>query len=209
MPFHQSLIPLAACLSAVVSLSCTNGDSDLSGPNRIVGLALTPATATLERGQTLQLVADLRDGEGAVLTGHRLIWSTSNDAVAAVSSAGLVTAVGDGAAGITVTVEGRSVTSRITVRPSIAVIEITPESPTVAVGRTVQLTAVARGSAGTVLAGPVFEWISSDPRIATVGVGKVGGIRPGSVVVEARADGRSGSTPVTVVPASEPPPDPR
>jgi uncharacterized protein YjdB len=209
MPFRRSLIPLAACLWAVVSLSCGDGGSDLSGPDRIASLALTPATATLERGQTLQLVVDLRDREGAALTGHRLTWSTSNDAVAAVSSAGLVTAVGDGAAGITVTVEGRSVTSRITVRPSIAVIEITPESPTVAVGRTVQLTAVARGSAGTVLAGPVFEWISSDPRIAAVGVGKVRGIRPGSAEIEAKADGKSGTTTVTVVPASEPPADPR
>jgi uncharacterized protein YjdB len=205
MPLRRTLTSFVVCLSTASLSSC--GESDLSGPGRVATLALTPGTARLEPGQTLQLTATVYDLAGAVLTGHALIWSTSNDAVAAVSSTGLVTALRTGSAGITASAGETSVTSRITVGFSVASVVITPEDPIISVGRSVQLKATAMASGGTVLAGPVFQWASSDLRIAPVVVGKVRGIRPGVVVVEATTEGVTGTTTVTVLGAGEPPAD--
>ncbi len=207
MLLHRTLTAFAACLCAASLLSCGD-DSDLSGPGRIASLALTPANVRLEPGQTAQLTALVYDANGAVLTGHDGTWRTSDADVATVSSSGLVTGVGNGTAGVSIAVEGRSVTARITVGFSIAEVEISPGEPVVMVGQGLQLEATAFGAGGKVLVGPIFEWSSSDRRVATVSVGKLRGLRPGTVLIEARSEGRSDTTTATVIPASTVPQDP-
>jgi uncharacterized protein YjdB len=209
MPLRRALAPLALCTASVVATSCNDGGSDLGGPDRVATLALTPGAARLEPGQTLQLSVEAYNLEGEVLTGETPTWRSSDGDVATVSPAGLVTAVDVGTAGITAAIGDRSVTARITVGATIASVEITPESPTLFVGRSVQLRATARGPAGTVLPAQIFEWRSSDTRIAPVNVGKVRGIRPGVASIVAPTEGKSDTTTVTVVPPGDLPTDPR
>lgn len=208
MPLRRSLVALSISLSAGLALSCSGDGSDL-GPGRVYTVAVTPGNARLEPGQTVQLSVSVYDLEGTLLTGESPTWRTSDDAVATVSSTGLVTAVDVGTAGVTAVVEGRSVTARITVGQLITTIEITPEAPEITVGRSVQLKATAYGPGGKALASQIFEWSSSDLRVAPVNVGKVRGIRPGVALIEATTDGKSDTTTVTVVIAGEPLPDPR
>jgi trimeric autotransporter adhesin len=209
MLLRHTLTRFAVCTAAAAGLSCGDGESDLGGPGRVATLAVTPGSARLEPGQTLQLHLEAYDLEGAALQGESSTWRTSDDGVATVSSSGLVTAVDVGAAGITALVEERSVTARITVGATIASVEITPESPALSVGRSVQLMATARGPGGTVLPSQIFEWRSSDTRVAPVNVGKVRGIRPGVATIVATTEGKSDTTTVTVYPPGELPTDPR
>ncbi len=65
-------------------------------------------TLVLNVGDTYQLAAIPRDANGNALTGRTITWTTSAAAVAKVSSAGLVTAMAEGSAMITATVEGKS-----------------------------------------------------------------------------------------------------
>src|SRR5438309_1769089 len=66
----------------------------------VASVTVTPASASVQAGQTQQLSATLKDANGNILTGRTVTWSSSNTAVATVSSSGLVTAKVAGAATI-------------------------------------------------------------------------------------------------------------
>jgi len=83
----------------------------------VASVTVSPATASVATGGTIQLTATPKDGSGNPLTGRTVTWSSSNTAVATVSGGGLVSGVAAGSATITATSEGQSGTSAITVTP--------------------------------------------------------------------------------------------
>src|SRR5439155_1211866 len=78
-------------------------------------VTVTPASASIQQGQTIQLTATPKDANGNALTGRGVTWSSSNTSVATVNSSGLVSCVVAGSATITATSEGQSGTSAVTV----------------------------------------------------------------------------------------------
>src|SRR3989442_2894710 len=81
----------------------------------VASVTVTPASASVPQGATVQLTATPRDGNGTALTGRVVTWGSNNTAVATVSGSGLVSGAGAGAATITATSEGQSGTAAITV----------------------------------------------------------------------------------------------
>ncbi len=81
----------------------------------VASVTVTPPSASVSAGQTLQLSATLKDASGNTLTGRTVAWTTSNASAATVSASGLVSGVAAGAATITATSEGQSGTAAITV----------------------------------------------------------------------------------------------
>jgi parallel beta-helix repeat protein len=82
----------------------------------VATVMVSPATASVPTGQTVQVTATLRDSGGNVLSGRSVTWATSNVPLATVSGSGLVTGVTTGTATITAaTSEGKSGTAAITV----------------------------------------------------------------------------------------------
>lgn len=81
----------------------------------VASVTVSPASAALVPQQTIQLAAETRDAGGAALTGRDVTWTTSQNTVATVSGAGLVTAVAPGTATITAASEGKSGTAQVTV----------------------------------------------------------------------------------------------
>jgi PKD repeat protein len=83
----------------------------------VASVDVSPASATIVEGETVQLTATSKDAAGVSVPGCAVTWSTDTPAVAAVSSSGLVTGLADGlvAATVTATAEGVSDTSSITV----------------------------------------------------------------------------------------------
>jgi len=81
----------------------------------VAAVTVSPATASLMAGQTVQLTATLKDANGNILTGRPVTWSSNTTGVATVNSTGIVTAKVAGTATITATSEGRSGTSAVTV----------------------------------------------------------------------------------------------
>lgn len=59
---------------------------------RVMSVVITPAADTLAVGAQRQLVAVAHSSSGATLADRMFTWSSSNDAIASVSNAGLVTA---------------------------------------------------------------------------------------------------------------------
>ncbi|HKN68613.1 MAG TPA: Ig-like domain-containing protein, partial [Gemmatimonadaceae bacterium] len=105
------------CIGSRCSTSRTDyGSFDVTVINPpVASVAVDPATSTIAPGSTTQLTAVLKDAKGNVLTGRTVTWSSSNEAVAKVDGAGLVTTVGTGSATITATSEDKTGTATVTV----------------------------------------------------------------------------------------------
>jgi len=84
----------------------------------VASVTVSPASASVPAGQTVQLSATLRDANGNILTGRSVTWASNNTSVATVTGTGLVTGKVAGSATITATSEGQSGTAAITVTPS-------------------------------------------------------------------------------------------
>lgn len=81
----------------------------------VATVAVAPPTLSLAPGGTQQLAVTARDAVGTEIADRPVTWSTSDAAVATVSAAGLVTAVGGGGATITATIDGVAGASGVTV----------------------------------------------------------------------------------------------
>lgn len=70
-------------------------------PPPVATVQVTLALSTIMVGSTTQASATLKDATGSTLGGRTVTWSSSNQAVATVSSAGIVSGVAAGTAVIT------------------------------------------------------------------------------------------------------------
>jgi uncharacterized protein YjdB len=86
----------------------------------VATVAVAPNPASVGAGATTQLTAALADDQGAALTGRIVTWSSDNEAVALVTSTGLVSGRVPGTAVITATSEGRSGSTTVTVTGTVA-----------------------------------------------------------------------------------------
>jgi WD40 repeat protein len=173
-----------------------------SSSSPVASVDVSPDSASVAVGGTVQLAAALTDAGGEPLIGRAVTWASGDAAVATVSGAGLVTAVAEGTTTITATSEGKSGTARITVRatPSgVASVEVTPAAPTIAAGSTVQLTATPKDAQGQPLSGRTVTWATNAPPAATVSsTGRVTGVAAGTAIITATSEGIQGTSSVTV-----------
>ncbi len=174
-------------------------------------VVLTTPPATLPIGETFQLGGTIRDARGGLLLDRTITWSSSNARVASVSASGLVTALGQGSAKITGSVEGKTAAVTITVPAPAAVVTtvaLSPSSAALDVGETAQLSATPQDQRGGAMDRPV-TWTSSNAGVATVSrSGLLAAVGAGNAVITASADGKSGSLSVTVTAKAGPGPGP-
>lgn len=79
------------------------GGGGTSAAAPVASIAITPDTATILAGHTLQLSATLRDANGNPLTGRVVMWASESTALATVSATGLVQGLAAGVTTITAT----------------------------------------------------------------------------------------------------------
>src|SRR4029077_10769174 len=129
----------------------------------VASVTVSPSSANLQTGQTVQLTATARDASGNTLSGRAMTWTSTNASVATVNGSGLVTGAGAGSATITATSEGQSGTSSVTVTfVPVASVTVAPAAASVQVGQTVQLTATPRDANGNALSGRAVTWSSTN-----------------------------------------------
>ncbi len=174
-------------------------------PRAPASVEVSPSSVTLTGvGQTAQLAAVVRDGQGAAISGAAVSWRSSATGVATVSSGGLVTAVDDGQATITAASGSASGTATVTVRigttSAPASVEVSPSSVTLTgVGQTAQLAAVVRDGQGAAISGAAVSWRSSATGVATVSSGGlVTAVDDGQATITAASGSASGTATVTV-----------
>jgi uncharacterized protein YjdB len=174
-------------------------------PIPVSTVAIAPLTSPLTVGDNVQLSATTKDSAGNVL-GRSVTWTSSDVSVGTVSATGLLTAKAAGSTTITAAVEGKSATLKVDVQaPRVASVTVTPATPTLAAGRTVQFTAALSDAQGQPVSGRPVTWATSDTALATVGAtGLVTTRSQGQVTITASSDGKSGGTAVTVVDLTPP-----
>src|SRR5207302_712258 len=130
--------------------------------------SVSPMSASVTVGQTVQLAATTTDAAGNVLSGRAVAWTSSDLGVATVSSSGLVSALAVGSATLAATSEGHGATVALTVSSvPVASVVVSPASSSAQVGASVQFTAVPKDLAGNALTGRAVSWVSSNGSVVT------------------------------------------
>ena len=182
-----ALLGLAGCLDLKTTAdACT--------------ISVAPATLTLPVNGASSIVGTAFDCNGNSIRNKRISYSSSNTAVATVTTEGNVIAVGLGGATVSAVADGKSASVQVTVTPETAAnVTITPSTLTLRRTNTRQLTATARNNQNTIITGRTFRWGSSNSSIVSVDQnGLLTALTPGTVVISAEADQTSGSASVTV-----------
>lgn len=172
-------------------------------PTAVASVVVVPSHANVTVGGSMQLRAQTLDAGGVNLPGRSVMWASSDENVATVDDAGLVTARLPGAATITATSEGKTGSTGVTVNPvPVSSVLVSPASDTIVVGDSAQLTATPRDASANALTGRAVTWQSSAPGVATVSsTGMVHAVAEGSATITATSETVSGTATVTVAPA--------
>ncbi len=185
-----------------------------TNPVAVVGVSL--ASSSIGVGVSTLASARTYDGNGNLLTGRAVTWSTSNPQVATVGVTGVVTGVAAGTATVTASSEGQSGSASITVTATqpgaapVATVSVSLGASSVAAGGTTQATAVAQDANGNVLTGRTVSWSSATPAVATIdGVtGAITAVSAGTTLITATIEGHAGTATLTVTSGGGSPPPP-
>jgi hypothetical protein len=174
-------------------------------PAAVVAVNLVPSTLSLPLGSSgpLQALATMSDGTTQNVT-TSATWSSTPLVVAAVNAQGAVTAVGKGAAQVSVAYQGITGSAAITVGPAALVsIAVSPNQVSLPVGEAQQLTATGTFTDGTTQdLTQSATWISSLPATATVSAaGSAVAKAVGTATISATSGSVTGTANVVVTPA--------
>src|SRR5215831_15066198 len=164
--------------SSMISATFNTADGPVTGAASLgvivtlKSLTITPVNPSIANGTSLQLTATgiFSDGSTQNLTAS-VSWTSSSNAIATVSSSGLVTGVAVGSATITAVQAGGfgvvSATTTVTVTNAVLTsITITPANSSIAAGTSEQLKATGNFSDGTTQDLTAFvTWASSAPPV--------------------------------------------
>ena len=188
---------------AAASLVAAACDSTKPLPPAVL---VSPASLTLEDGQSAKITATLRNPKAS----RSVTWSSSNSAIAKVDATGSVTAVANGTATVLVKMADDSTINTavpVTVSgPAVATMTVTPPVATVFIGTSgIGLIARLRAADGRVLTGRSVTWATPNASVATVSAsGVVRGIAPGGpIALTATSEGRTATALVRVTHAAE------
>ena len=192
--------------AALAALLACGGDGGRStGPLEQTRLVRSISIAVPGRilvGDTLTLAADVRDADGALVTGRALSWSSSDPSIATVSDSGRVTGVGPGTAEISASADGTKGTTQVLVAAvPVFGVAIVPLATAPIAGQTTALSVVLTDRNGAPLSDRRVSWSSSAPIVGTIDtIGRFQALSPGPTNVVARSEGVADTLAIAVVP---------
>lgn len=166
-------------------------------------LTISPASATIALGGSVDFTATLRDTAGNVVEDANVTWTSSDVTAVSVRSMGPQVGKAMGLAGgpatITAAAGGLTATASVTVGVPVVTVGMTPAGDSILIGDTLVVTATPRDAFGRAMAGQSITWLSDHPEFATVAAGGVVvGVAEGTARVSATAGGFAGVTTVAV-----------
>jgi trimeric autotransporter adhesin len=196
--FRRSL----AAIMALASWSC--GSTQPDATPAVADIVVSPSAPTLALNAQLPLQALVRNAAGELVPDATVTWTVENAAVATVSAAGVVTAVGLGTTQVAASARGKSGIATVTVqRTPVASVVVLPNPVNAGIGSTTQLSAKAYDAGQNELPGRGMIWTSNNAGVVTVDAnGLVTAKAKGTATVTATAEGISGTSQFTISPGS-------
>jgi uncharacterized protein YjdB len=178
-------------------------------PKTLASIAISPADPSLIAGSTQQFTATATYSDNSTADVTKTVsWTSSNPAVATISSTGLATAVAAGSVTIAASLDSIGGSAPLSVSAparTLTSIALTPGSATIAIGATQQFLATANysdGSTSNVTASAT--WSSSATTVATINpAGLATAVTAGSATITATLNGVSGRATLTVPPPAK------
>jgi uncharacterized protein YjdB len=175
----------------------------------VASVSVTLQHSTLMAGESTQATAVARNASGNAVTGGTVTWSSTDDELATVSAAGVVTTKQAGSVTIIATIDGVSGTQSLTISPppvaAVSSVTLSTPTPSLTVGQTAQISVVLKDASGNTLTDRSIGWSSSNPSVATVSVsGLVTAVGAGSVTISATSEGKTGTLPLSVLAVTNP-----
>ncbi len=161
-------------------------------------IEVSARTAEVREGETLRMNAVVRTASGEVLSDEPVLWTSSDEAVAVVDTAGNVRAVAAGTAVIRAATGDATGRFHLRVLPVVAEIVLERAEIELQVGDSARLSAVPRATDGTVLDRPL-KWSTAETATVTVSeAGEVRAVAPGEAVVTVTSEAVSADVVVRV-----------
>lgn len=171
----------------------SNSSVTITGKVPMTGITVSPASATVKKGTTLQLNTAKAPADTTDTTA--VTWTSSNPAVATVNANGVVTGVSVGTTTITASCAGFTSTATITVNNPLTGINLDKAEATMNRGTTLKLNATKEPAD----AEGEISWESSAPAVATVDAnGVVTAVGKGTATITASCAEQTKSCIVTV-----------
>ena len=115
---HRMFSRISAVVALIGLAACADSGGGIlvpgAGPGAVAAIAVSPSSASIQVGLTVQMTATLIDGVGNEVSGD-VSWTSSNLIMASVDSNGLVTGLVEGATTITATINTISGGATVTV----------------------------------------------------------------------------------------------
>lgn len=199
---------VTALTAGVATITATadgrSGSVTLTVLAATASVSIDSASAVLLLGRTLRLTATARDAAGTAINGLEPRWTSAAPLVASVTSNGTVTALSNGVATLTATIDDRTATFTVTVISSqLTRLVLRPSAGYVPLGMEYAIRVSALDGDGLAVPTPAVTFASSASDVATVSpVGVVRGVKAGSATITATtAEGSASTVRFEVVPA--------
>jgi plastocyanin len=165
---------------------------------------IAPATQEISVGQKVKFAATVKDAAGNKTSAPASAWFAAPFDLAGVDESGTVSFFNPGEVLVGAIVGGRTVLTRVTVKPGpVTRIDIEPLKASLVVGSSARLSATARSAEGNPRSDALITWTSSMPEVATVdAAGVVTALAPGKSILSATAGSGNGNVTVNVVNSS-------
>jgi len=180
--------------------------ADATGPLVPEPTTIVPGVANIALsyfGEARTLSAGVLDQGGAAMTGAALSWASSDETVVTVDTSGVVTALGNGSAVVTVTSGRASGSISVAVAQVAASTTLTDDALAfVSLGDTLRLVATVWDAGGSPVQGAEVSWATLDSLVARVdSTGLVTAIGSGATRAVATSGATSAGSAVSVVQA--------
>ncbi|MEJ2218658.1 MAG: Ig-like domain-containing protein [Gemmatimonadota bacterium] len=187
-----SIVATLGALSDTATITVTAG-----GAASVVVSPGTHSFAALD--ETHQFTATVYDGQGNVVPGASVTWSSTDAGVVTVDESGLATAAGNGSAGVVASAGGVADTAAVTVQQEATAVAVSPATATVASGATQAFSAEATDANSHAIPGAAFAWASLDTTVAVVdAAGVATGRATGTALITATIGALSDTATLTV-----------
>ena len=200
-------------------ISCSGGGAGgpiapvkpVAQPSVLTTLVITVSASSIQPGQSATAIATGFDQNGAPMSIGVPAWTSNQPAIARVSASGVVTAVTAGQTSVTGRIGEVQGQATVTVTPlppgpvPVVAVSVHPNSASVDIGQTLQLTVTSTDAAGNNISGRAVAWATNAPAVATVSsTGLVTALGEGTAIIEATSEGQTGALALSVTTATDP-----